>query len=74
MTTDTPAMTTRQVAWRLFVTAWLVYALHFATDIVRELYPAVALGDRFSFDLDGFCGLHPDLFITPWIFQRIYVS
>ena len=37
----------------------------FATDIVREHYPAVALGDRMSFDLDGFCGLHPDLFETP---------
>ena len=64
----TPAvtpMTPRQVAWRLFFTAWVVYVLHFATDIVREHYPALALGDHFSFNLEGYCGLHPDLFETP---------
>ncbi len=58
-------MTPRQVAWRLFFTAWVVYVLHFATDIVREHYPALALGDHLTFDLDGYCGLHPDLFETP---------
>jgi len=40
-------LTRRQTAWRLFGTAWIVYALHFATDIVREHYPALALGDHF---------------------------
>lgn len=59
------ALTTRQIAWRLFFTAWIVYALHFSTDVVREHYPALALGDHFSFNLDGYCGLHPDLFETP---------
>jgi len=58
-------MTPWQIAWRLFVTAWMVYVLHFATDVVREHYPALALGDHLSFDLDGYCGLHPDLFETP---------
>jgi len=53
------------VAWRLFFTAWIVYVLHFATDVVREIYPAIALGDRLSFNLEGYCGLHPDLFETP---------
>ena len=62
----TPApLTARQVAWRLFVTCWIVYVLHFATDIVREHYPALALGDHLSFNLEGYCGLHPDLFETP---------
>ncbi|HEX9800196.1 MAG TPA: hypothetical protein VGC00_08520 [Thermoanaerobaculia bacterium] len=60
-----PELGTRQIAWRLFATCWLVYALHFATDVVRELYPALALGDRLSFDLAEYCGLHPDLFETP---------
>jgi hypothetical protein len=55
-------LTARQVAVRLFFTCWLVYGLHFSTDIVREHYPAIALGDRFSFRLDEFGGLHPDLF------------
>lgn len=50
------------IAVRLFVTAWIIYGLHFATDIVREYYPALALGDHFSFRLDEYAGLHPDLF------------
>lgn len=47
---------------RLFLTCWVVYGLHFATDIVREHYPAVALGDALTFRLDEYRGLHPDLF------------
>jgi len=62
---NAPGLTGRQIAWRLFFTCWIVYALHFATDIVREHYPAIALGDRLSFNLEGYCGLHPDLFETP---------
>lgn len=50
------------IAWRLFLTCWIVYALHFATDISREIYPAVALGDHFSFRVDEYAGLHSDLF------------
>ncbi len=56
---------TRSTAWRIFFTCWLVYALHFTTDIVREHYPAVALGDHLSFRVDEYGGLHPDLFQTP---------
>lgn len=52
-------------AWRLFLTCWIVFALHFATDVVREHYPAVALGDDFTFRLDPYAGLHPDMFEKP---------
>jgi len=62
---DVRPMTPRQTAWRLFFTAWIVYALHVSTDVVREHYPALALGDHFSFNLEGYCGLHPDLFEVP---------
>lgn len=55
-------MTRRGLAVRIFLTCWLVYALHFATNIVREIYPAVALGDHFSFRLDEYAQMHPDLF------------
>ncbi len=55
----------RGVAVRLFITCWLVYGLHFATNIVREIYPALGLGDRFSFRLDEYANLHPDLFEKP---------
>jgi hypothetical protein len=61
---DSWRMPPRALAWRIFATAWLVYALHFATDVVREHYPAVALGDHFSFRVDEYGGLHPDLFET----------
>ena len=53
------------MAWRLFLSAWIIFSLHFATDIVREHYPAIALGDHFSFRLDEYGGLHPDLFEKP---------
>jgi len=52
-------------AWRLFATCWLVYAIHASTDVVREHYPAVALADDFTFRLDDYGGLHPDLFEKP---------
>lgn len=55
----------RGLGWRLFATAWIVFTLHFATDIVREHYPAIALGDDLTFRLDEYGGLHPDLFETP---------
>jgi hypothetical protein len=63
--TTPSALTARQIAWRIFFTAWIVFVLHFATNIAREIYPALALGDRLSFDLGSYCGLHPDLFETP---------
>lgn len=58
-------MPPRAIAVRIFFTAWLVYALHFATDIVREHYLALSLGDHFSFRVDEYANLHPDLFEKP---------
>jgi hypothetical protein len=55
----------RDIAFRLFLTCWLIYALHFATNIVREIYPALALGDHLSFRVDEYAHMHPDLFETP---------
>lgn len=57
--------TFKAAAWRLFLTCWLVYALHFATNTVRETYLALAIGDHFSFRVDEYAGLHPDLFEKP---------
>lgn len=42
-----------------------MYALHFATNTVREIYPALSLGDRLSFDVSEYLGLHPDIFELP---------
>jgi len=55
----------RGVAVRLFLTCWLVYALHFATNTVREIYPALSLGDHLSFDVSEYLGFHSDLFAVP---------
>lgn len=50
------------VALRIFLTVWLVYAVHFATDVVRETYLAITLGEKLSIRVDEYRGLHPDLF------------
>jgi hypothetical protein len=53
------------IAVRLFLTCWLIYSLHFATNTVREIYLALAIGERFSFRVDEYAGMHPDLFEKP---------
>lgn len=53
---------TRSLAVRLFLTCWLVYALHVATNTVREIYLALAIADHFSFRVDDYANMHPDLF------------
>jgi hypothetical protein len=65
MKIDLTQLTHRDIALRLFLTGWLIYALHFATNTVREIYPALALGDHFNFDVTEYLGLHPDLFEMP---------
>ena len=52
----------RAIATRLFMTTWLVFTLHFATNTVREIFPALALGDHLSFRVDEYAHMHPDLF------------
>jgi hypothetical protein len=60
-----PEPAIRGIAWRLFLTCWLVYSLHVATNTVREIYPALSIADRFSFRVDEYANLHPDIFETP---------
>lgn len=55
---------TRSMAWRLFITCWLVYAAHFTTNIVREIYLTMAIGDHLSFRVDDYANMHPDIFRT----------
>lgn len=55
----------RGVALRLFLTAWVLFGLHFATNIVREHYPAFSLAERGTLRVDPYLGLHPDLFEIP---------
>lgn len=55
----------RATSWRLFVTVWVVCALHATTNVVRETYLALALGEDFSIRVDKYIGLHDDLFEMP---------
>ncbi len=57
--------TDRGIGIRIFITCWLVFTLHFATNTVREIYPALSLGDHLSFDVTEYSGLHPDIFEIP---------
>jgi hypothetical protein len=50
---------------RLFLTCWLIFVLHFATDFAREHYLVLSIVDDFSFRLDKYVGLHADIFVTP---------
>ena len=51
--------------WRLFLTVWLVYTLFATTNVVRELYLAIALGGSGTVRVDPYLGLHGDLFEIP---------
>ncbi|MFZ5622808.1 MAG: hypothetical protein ACOY71_00075 [Gemmatimonadota bacterium] len=55
----------RSVAWRLFLTCWFVYVLHFATDFAREHYLVVTMVDQHTFRLDPYLGWHADIFRNP---------
>lgn len=68
MTSGQPApwrFSPRGIAVRLFLTCWLIYSLHLATNTVREIYLALAIGDHLSFRVDDYARMHPDLFEKP---------
>jgi hypothetical protein len=47
---------------RIFLTCWIVYSLFFATNVVREHYPAFSLIERGDWVCDEYAGFHADLF------------
>jgi hypothetical protein len=53
------------LTWRLALTVALVYATHFASNVVRETYLAMTLGEHGTVRVDEYLGLHPDLFAIP---------
>lgn len=50
---------------RLFMTCWIVFSLHFATDFVREHFLVHSMIDSRTFDLGDYYGMHPDIFRNP---------
>lgn len=51
------------VELRLFLILWIIFAAHFATNVVREHYPAFSLIERGDFILDDYVGFHSDIFV-----------
>lgn len=49
--------------WRIFLVAWILYSLHFATNVVREHYPAFSLAEHGTFRVDEYQGFHADIFV-----------
>src|SRR4029453_5310628 len=49
--------------WRIFLIAWLVYSVHFATNVVREHYPAFSIAEHGTFRVDEYQGFHSDIFV-----------
>lgn len=58
-------MSARGLSLRLFLTCWIVYSVHHATDFVREHYLVVSMVEDHSFDLTKYLGLHVDIFPNP---------
>lgn len=50
---------------RLFLTCWVVFCLHYATDFVREHYLVISMVEDGTFDLGKYYGLHEDIFKNP---------
>ena len=55
----------RSIKVRLFLTCWMVYVLHFATDFVREHYLVLSIVESHTFRLDPYLGMHVDIFQNP---------
>jgi hypothetical protein len=49
--------------WRIFLVAWLVFSVHFATNVVREHYPAFTLAGHGTLRVDEYQGFHSDIFV-----------
>ena len=52
----------RGLALRLFLTCWVVFSLHFATNVVREHYAAFSIIEGDGFRVDSYADLHSDIF------------
>ncbi|MDP9171772.1 MAG: hypothetical protein M3N54_14240 [Acidobacteriota bacterium] len=49
-------------SWRVFLTCWLVYAFFWTPFIVREHFPALALAERGSLNVERYFGWTEDIF------------
>jgi len=52
----------RAVQWKIFLTCWLVYLIHFSPFVTREVYLTMAMAERGTFQVPQYVDLHADLF------------
>lgn len=55
----------RAWCWRVFLTCWMVYTVFWTPYIVREHFPAVALAERGSLNVESYLGWSDDIFRGP---------
>lgn len=60
----------RPIRVRLFLSVWLVCALHFATNVVREHYPAMALAEHLDLRCDEWAEGWPEGARNPDLFRH----
>ena len=53
------------VRLRIFLVCWIGFGVHFATNVVREHYPAFSIVEDFDLYLDEYEGFHADIFVLP---------
>ena len=51
------------IKFRIFIISWIFFTIHFATNVVREHYPAFSLVDHGTFKVDEYQEFHPDIFV-----------
>jgi hypothetical protein len=51
--------------WRVFFTCWLVYTFYWTPYIIREHFPALALAERGSLNVERYFGWTEDIFRGP---------
>ena len=60
-----PRVLERGFFLRLFVSCWLIYAVHWAPFMIREQFPALTLANSGTLNVERFLGWSPDIFPGP---------
>jgi hypothetical protein len=58
-------MSARGIQVRLFLTCWIVYALHFTPFVARETFLMMSVAERGTARVDEYAGMHSDLVTFP---------
>jgi hypothetical protein len=59
------ALPRRGLTWRVFLTCWAVYTVFWTPYIVREHFPALAIAERGTLNVETYLGWTDDIFAGP---------